>query len=275
MVSLAAQICFALVENPMTTSISVLLVTNAIILGFGFWWDASALKIVGIVNLLCLTAAFLNERCIRLDPRLTTVLWGGPVASGIVLVRAYRCLHVDTIDTTQQWQSECSDIDVGSFAWTVDLGLLGFFLSWLDGIVQWFVHVINRIPEGLSWLNLFAGVVFMVVSLFYWDWCGGDVDEGGYEGEYEGDAEGGYEGGYDGGYEGGYPARRPRRQRRRRPRWRRSRPRRAPTRADLARRWLRALAMFRTAPTTPDRKAPGALPLVGLAASASRDTATR
>jgi hypothetical protein len=160
--------------NPVTTSVVILLVTNAIMLGFGLWWQAESLQLMSYINLGCLALALVNQNCLKIDPILTTICWAGPVATGFIAVRAYRCMR--TLEDSS-FVSDCPDVDVGSFAWTVELP---FYLEWIRGAFQWFVDFVNRIPEGLSWLNMAGGTVFLIVSVFYWDWCsGGDSDDKG------------------------------------------------------------------------------------------------
>lgn len=176
----ACSICIQLVSNPVTTSIAILFVTNLIMLGFGAWWQAESLQLMSYINLGCLALALLNQRCIKIDPILTTICWAGPVTTGFIAVRAYRCMRTQE---DSSFVSDCPDVDVGSFAWTVDLP---FYLEWIRGTFQWFVDLVNRIPEGLSWLNMAGGTVFMIVSVFYWDWCAGDDSDS--EGERPADA---------------------------------------------------------------------------------------
>ena len=103
----------------------------------------------------------------------TTILWIVPPVCGAIAVRAYRCMRncdgVSFPPPSGTTCSGCPDVDVGAFAWTVDVP---WYLSFVDGVVQWFVDIVNAIPEGICWLNMFLGLVFLVISIFYWDWGG-------------------------------------------------------------------------------------------------------
>ena len=177
----AASLVIQVIQNPRTASILVCILLNLILLGFGFWWGANALILFAAVVSIALALAWANEKFLPFGPMITTILWLVPSLCGVIGVTAFRCLRScggknanSPFPTTSEMGNCATGIctnfqEVGNFAWTVDTP---WYLSFLDGVVDWFVAIVNAIPEGICWLNMFLGTIFLVVSLFYWDWGG-------------------------------------------------------------------------------------------------------
>ena len=177
----AASLVIQVIQNPRTTSILVCILLNLILLGFGFWWSANALIIFAAVVSISLALAWANEKFLPFGPMITTILWLVPSLCGVIGVTAFRCLRScggasgnSPFPTSSEMGNCATGIctnfqEVGNFAWTVDTP---WYLDFLDGAIDWFVAIVNAIPEGICWLNMFLGTFFLVISLFYWDWGG-------------------------------------------------------------------------------------------------------
>jgi hypothetical protein len=161
-------VCIQFAKDPLTTILAILFVSNCIVLAFGFLWNARGLKLTGGLNMGAMAGAIFNRNVVMIDPIITTVCLIAPLISGYIAVDAYRCMNTSNDGS---WEAGCTDVDVGEFAWTVDLP---FYMEWLRGTFQWFIDLVNRIPEGLSWLNLIGAFGAVILSVFYWDWCSGD-----------------------------------------------------------------------------------------------------
>lgn len=162
-----------LLTNPKAATKGIILILNLILLGFGFWWNANALVLFALVVTGSMVAAYISDECLGMDPLFATVFWLVPPLCGAIGVTAYRCMRscgsgdARTPFPTPGELSEChscpSGIDVDQFAWTVDTP---WYLGFLDWAVQWFVDLINFIPEGICWINMVVGTVFLIISLW-------------------------------------------------------------------------------------------------------------
>ena len=160
------------ISNPKTTGLATVLLLNLILFGFGVWWNANALILFSIVVSGSMATALLVD-CLKLDSLVVTVLWTVPPICGAIGVIAYRCMRIcgsaderspfPTSDELAACSSCPSGVDVTQFAWTVDVP---FYLSFFNSTVQWFVSLVNFIPEGICWANLAIGLVFLVFSLW-------------------------------------------------------------------------------------------------------------
>ena len=182
----AAALVIQVIQNPRTASILVCILLNLILLGFGFWWNAWALVAFAAVVSVSLGLAWLNEKILGLGAIITTIFWLVPAVCGVIGVTAFRCLRScggatgNSPFPTSTEMGNCATgvcqyfTNVESFAWTVDVP---WYLSFAEGVVDWFVAIINAIPEGICWLNMFLGTIFLIISIFYWDF--GNIFGGG------------------------------------------------------------------------------------------------
>jgi hypothetical protein len=156
--------------HPLLTSVVLLVLLNAINVGFGLWWKAWALQVISWVVIVAVVLAYVcyRAKCFRF---ITTVLWIAPVVSGAIAIIAYRCLRSCSESFPPPANATCAncpDTEVGAYVWNPDLPF--WVTNELEGAVSWFVSTINAVPEGISWTNAVVGLFGVVVSAKYWEW---------------------------------------------------------------------------------------------------------
>ena len=171
----AVSIGIQLVSNPVTSLSGLLIAANAALLGFGVWWSASALQVLGAVNLGCCGVALANHRCFRfVGGILTTLLLIAPIVTGAIGVAAYSCLRECGGLPGVSYQSGTTcDADCGldrtTFTFDIDLPFWTWFIPGANDVVNIAISIINSIPEGLCYANVALGGLAVVVSVFWWN----------------------------------------------------------------------------------------------------------
>jgi len=152
------------------------IVGNLILLGFGYWWEANALKQFAAVVSGTMIAGWIVNECLNFNPIYNTIFWTAPAACGYFGVRAYWCLREcggypggapPDIGIDHCEMGGTCWIDFDQYSWNPSLP---WYLSFFNGILDWVANLINFIPEMIMWINLVVGVAFFGLSLFYWRW---------------------------------------------------------------------------------------------------------
>ena len=165
-------------KDPVTTTGALMVLANLIMFGLGVGWYAVTLRDYSLINLVALLFGLANHNfllpCVRKRikssilkfavPLATTASWGACVVTGQYMLEAFRCLR------GQPTGSGCSNIDVTNVKWVVELP---WTFEWVRPFFQWFVDFVNLLPEGLSYVNFFGGILCAVISVFAWDWSFG------------------------------------------------------------------------------------------------------
>ncbi len=152
------------------------IVGNLILLGFGYWWEANALKQFAAVVSGTMISGWIVNECLNFNPIYNTIFWTAPAACGYFGVRAYWCLREcggypggapPDIGIDHCEMGGTCWIDFDQYSWNPSLP---WYLSFFNGILDWVANLINFIPEMIMWINLVVGVAFFGLSLFYWRW---------------------------------------------------------------------------------------------------------
>lgn len=205
---IAAQVTmgvvFSILANPVQGAMGAVLVANLILYGFGLWWQATALKTFAVIVSGAMIAGFVVTNCLRAGPMFATVFFTVPAACGYLGVQAYRCLAVCGgypggeagygIDSSDCLPGARCWIEFNAFSYNISLP---WWLEFAQGAADFIVSIVNRIPEGICWLNLFVGLALMAYTVFKWNWknlfisvttvCG--ICRGGGDGLYSDDEE--------------------------------------------------------------------------------------
>ena len=170
------SIVTGLIENPRQTAMGIVAVCNLILLGFGYWWQANALKQFAAVVTASMLIGYTVNNCLKLNPIYSTIFFMAPALCGYFGVRAYWCLKqcggypggaspdigIDHCEVGGScW------IDFAQYSWDPSLP---WYMSFFSGILDWIANLVNFIPELIMWINMIVGIVFVIVSLAYWRW---------------------------------------------------------------------------------------------------------
>ena len=161
-------IALQVAQRPIGSTLLILLAFNAVLLVFGIWWGASALQLLALVSSAALITAYALFVC-KFDPIFYVILLLVPAVCGYVGVRAYRCLRsCNDIEFPVPLDSRCSgcpDLNARTFQFDPHVPWYLYFVGWA---VDWFVQLVNLIPEGICWLNMVVGAAALLAGSLYW-----------------------------------------------------------------------------------------------------------
>ena len=162
------------VEDAPTAIAMLVALCNAILLGWGVWWDAPALYTFGIINLVACALVVVNHRCVRLlGGIITTILYAAPIVTGYIGVQAYSCLRSCDASPGQFGISVCANvqetcgIDPNTFLFSSSWG--HWAIPFSIEIEQFINSLINSVPEGCFWATLALAAVGGAASILWWD----------------------------------------------------------------------------------------------------------